>query len=317
MKTKNIGEKEMIEKKAQALVFERGQGTIEYLVILAIIVGIALVVVSVLSGFTNSSTGINQQQSNAYWQSQTVGFVSAVVDSNGDAIITVKSNSSEPITIEKFYFNDLEFDVQDTTLSAGEKTFYIEDMPPCNTPTCKYTPKIIYTRNSLSQTITGTTELIATQMNDVDESKMTFTNYNDRESGLIAAWHMNEGSGTVITDASGNGVNGTFGGGTSTPTWVNIQGSTYLSFDGNNDYVSLSNTRALDPQTGDWSWNGWLNFGGFTGTYRQIYSANASGGASGVGVGLRSGADSIRCEVNGSTGGRQYPYASTSSYLNE
>ena len=45
----------------------RGQGTTEYLIILAIVIVIALVVVGVLGGFPSLAGGISTGQSKAYW----------------------------------------------------------------------------------------------------------------------------------------------------------------------------------------------------------------------------------------------------------
>ena len=37
--------------------------------------------------------------------------------------------------------------------------------------------------------------------------------------GTLALWHMDEGSGSTIVDATGNGADGTFVGGPNIPTW--------------------------------------------------------------------------------------------------
>ena len=53
---------------------------------------------------------------------------------------------------------------------------------------------------------------------------------------LLGHWKLDEGSGTTVTDLSGNGNDGTLGG---APTWVDdaVHGAV-LSFDGNNDYIA-------------------------------------------------------------------------------
>lgn len=53
-------------------------------------------------------------------------------------------------------------------------------------------------------------------------------------SGLVGYWSMNEGSGTKISDSSGNGVGGTITG----ATWVNGKRGKALSFDGISNKVS-------------------------------------------------------------------------------
>lgn len=44
------------------------------------------------------------------------------------------------------------------------------------------------------------------------------------KSGLLAEYRMSEGSGTVLTDSSGNGNNGTLGAGAAAPSWISRTG---------------------------------------------------------------------------------------------
>jgi hypothetical protein len=66
-------------------------------------------------------------------------------------------------------------------------------------------------------------------------------------SGFIGHWNFDAGSGTTAADASGNGYTGTLVNGT---TWsAGKVGSGSLTFDGNNDYVSIAN---LTTSGGGW-----------------------------------------------------------------
>ena len=58
---------------------------------------------------------------------------------------------------------------------------------------------------------------------------------------LIAQWDFDEGQGTAVSDASGNGFSGQrFG-----PTWVQ-QGSGYaIEFDGRDDYAQFATSQAM------------------------------------------------------------------------
>jgi hypothetical protein len=72
-------------------------------------------------------------------------------------------------------------------------------------------------------------------------------------AGLMAWWKFDEGTGTSAADSSGSGNTGTLNGGA---TWLATgapfpQSNSALSFDGNNDFVSL--TRDLAPILGDTS----------------------------------------------------------------
>jgi len=56
------------------------------------------------------------------------------------------------------------------------------------------------------------------------------------DDGLVAGWHFDEGSGSVAKDSSGNGNDGTIHG----ATWVDGKFGKALSFDGEDDYVSVT-----------------------------------------------------------------------------
>ena len=76
-------------------------------------------------------------------------------------------------------------------------------------------------------------------------------------SAPVLLYGMNEGSGTTLTDASGNGHTGTLVNG---PAWVAGQ-ATYgqaLSFDGVNDAVSVANPSALNVGTSDFTFELWV-----------------------------------------------------------
>jgi len=90
---------------------QKGQGTIEYLVIIAIVIVIALVVVGLLLQVMNSGSGIPETQARATWKSSTpLAITDWGFDSDGNILtLVLRNNSSETIT-----FNDF-----DLTASAG------------------------------------------------------------------------------------------------------------------------------------------------------------------------------------------------------
>jgi len=77
---------------------------------------------------------------------------------------------------------------------------------------------------------------------------------NAADPSLVAYWQLDEGTGTIAIDSSGNGNDGTLIGG---PQWVagRIKGA--LQFDGNNDYVDCGTGPDLDLTT--WTITFWLN----------------------------------------------------------
>lgn len=62
------------------------------------------------------------------------------------------------------------------------------------------------------------------------------------DEGLVAEWHFDEGSGSVLKDSSGNGNDGVIYG----ATWVEGKYGKALSFDGVDDYVDCGNDVSFD-----------------------------------------------------------------------
>jgi hypothetical protein len=62
-------------------------------------------------------------------------------------------------------------------------------------------------------------------------------------NGLVGYWNLDEGSGTLAADSSGNGNSGTLMNG---PLWTAGKKDQALSFDGIDDYVSVPHTYALN-----------------------------------------------------------------------
>jgi hypothetical protein len=94
-------------------------------------------------------------------------------------------------------------------------------------------------------------------------------------SGLVAAYAMNEGTGTTVKDVSGNGNNGTIYG----ATWTtNGRFGSALSFNGSSSYVSLGNPAALQL-TGSMTLSAWVRISNFVAADNQIIAkADATGG---------------------------------------
>jgi hypothetical protein len=76
---------------------------------------------------------------------------------------------------------------------------------------------------------------------------VTVTVNNTAPTGLVAAYNFNEGTGTTLTDRTGNGRTGTISGAAWSPSGK-FGGA--LSFDGVNDWVTVSDANSLDLTTG-------------------------------------------------------------------
>ncbi len=75
-------------------------------------------------------------------------------------------------------------------------------------------------------------------------------------SNLIAAFPLNEGSGTTVADISGNNHNGTL---TNSPTWGAGKYGQGLTFNGTSSYINIPdhNDFTLDP-TQSYTWSAWI-----------------------------------------------------------
>ncbi len=71
--------------------------------------------------------------------------------------------------------------------------------------------------------------------------------------GLVAAYSFDEGSGTTVSDTSGNGADGTLVG----ASWTNGKYGKALSFNGTSSYVDLGNPASLQL-TGSMTWSAWV-----------------------------------------------------------
>lgn len=69
------------------------------------------------------------------------------------------------------------------------------------------------------------------------------------ENGLVAYWKLDEGSGTTVSDDSGNGNTGTIYG----ASWVDGKISKALSFNGTDTYVEIPYSPSLDFDVLTWA----------------------------------------------------------------
>jgi hypothetical protein len=87
------------------------------------------------------------------------------------------------------------------------------------------------------------------------------------------------GSGTVINDLSGNGLNGTMSNITFT--------SPYFSFNGSSSQVSVADNSLLEPGSGDWTIEFWVNHSVIAGSSRVLIAKTDGGNSADWGYGLR------------------------------
>lgn len=100
----------------------KGQAAVEYLVILAVVVIIALVVVGVLGGFPALTRGVSERESAVYWQGADVSLARYIGNSTGAfAIIRNARNFNiRQLNVTEFGTNTTTVQVFTGTLGPGE-----------------------------------------------------------------------------------------------------------------------------------------------------------------------------------------------------
>ncbi|HMR73277.1 MAG TPA: PKD domain-containing protein, partial [Candidatus Saccharibacteria bacterium] len=126
-----------------------------------------------------------------------------------------------------------------TNTSSGTTTSYQWDFGDGSTSTDSY-PTHTYAK---AGTYTVTLTAIGPSGSDTETKTGYITVAGD--SGLVASYGFEEGSGTTVNDNSGQGNHGTING----ATWTTGKFGTALSFDGVNDWVAISDADSLDLTT--------------------------------------------------------------------
>jgi len=171
------------------------QGTIEYLVILAIVIVIGLAVVGFSTGiFSGSSVQVNSSSGNLS-NKIGVGGISiseSVVDPNGGALISLANNSGENFTLTKITpvdskGNDGEESTFDNTITQGELKIFslnsVNSVCPCaqgdTTKTCTF-KLTLTTSTGLTKTLTTSiaTQCVQNLVLTASQTSVTPTNYS-------------------------------------------------------------------------------------------------------------------------------------------
>ena len=109
---------------------------------------------------------------------------------------------------------------------------------------------------------------------------MILANYNTAANlNLVAHYKLDETSGTIAYDSSGNGLNGTMFGTLSGTDTVAGKVRTALDFSDNNDYLTVPDDPLLDVGTGDFTLSAWhkLDYTGSSGVGEAIVGKGQTG----------------------------------------
>jgi len=105
------------------------QGTIEYLVIVGVIVVLSLVVVGLVSNSFDSFSNISSVSSRVAQSSGLISISEAVVDSDGNGLVSLGNSSGGLLIITKLSVEGVDVNYEDVSLSQGEsKTFSLSGL---------------------------------------------------------------------------------------------------------------------------------------------------------------------------------------------
>lgn len=128
---------------------KHAQGTIEYLVIISIVVVLALAVVGLL---VNQADSVSEVSVSSNELGSKVGFgglsiSSSVVDIDGNGLIVIKNNSGENLSLNKIVVDGVDHSFSEQLVSGDEKSFKLRGVAACelSAKSKEYSVKIEYT----------------------------------------------------------------------------------------------------------------------------------------------------------------------------
>lgn len=129
----------------------KAQGTLEYLIILAVVLIIAFVVANYVIKL-GGTTGVNEQDSKIYWSTQADPFriPQYSITSSGVQFV-LQHNLSETVTVLDINFNDVSIGAGSLTISPGAKKTASGTGVKCTKgEVFSYKVSILYNTESLS-----------------------------------------------------------------------------------------------------------------------------------------------------------------------
>jgi hypothetical protein len=105
------------------------QGTIEYLVVLGIIIIIGLIVVGMMASIFDSKEIVvkNNELKNRVGTGG-ISILEAILDSDGTAIVTIKNNTSDTLTITSIFGGNVTSSFDTPQPGFGKLNFYLKDL---------------------------------------------------------------------------------------------------------------------------------------------------------------------------------------------
>ncbi|MFH1403727.1 MAG: hypothetical protein ABIH11_05600 [Candidatus Altiarchaeota archaeon] len=136
----------------------KGQLSTEYLVILAVVVIVALIVVTVLGGFIDIGTGAGAQAAKGYWRSADIGILNWKVSSTaGGSEFMVRNNLDYRIEISDVSVDGASVHSTATVLTAGQSKKFTLTGTLCSAAGDQYAMPVKFTYKDVDNDISGLT----------------------------------------------------------------------------------------------------------------------------------------------------------------
>jgi uncharacterized protein (UPF0333 family) len=110
---------------------ENAQGTIEYLVIIAVVVVVGLTVTSLVSNSANTSA-VGNTTEEIFNSAKTVGISESIINTaNDEKLIGIQNNTGKRFEVTKVIVDDVENEVKGTVFSGSKQFVSIPDLSNC------------------------------------------------------------------------------------------------------------------------------------------------------------------------------------------
>ncbi len=100
--------------------FMKGQGSTEYLVILAVVLVVALIVIGLLGQFTGFGTAGLEQQSQAYWQGTSPFSIQNIKVSGSSVQMDVKNQLTQRLNLTNVSFDGVDIGAGSQYFAPGQ-----------------------------------------------------------------------------------------------------------------------------------------------------------------------------------------------------
>jgi len=145
----------------------KGQAAIEYLIILAVVVIIALIVIGVIGGFPGMTRGVSERDSAAYWAGADIGITRYYLSNfTTTSQLVLRNNRLFSINVTAITFDGSSVFATSTPLSPGSSTAVNLTAASCATAGQTVTKNVVITYKDatygVTYTFTGEKPLVGT-----------------------------------------------------------------------------------------------------------------------------------------------------------